>query len=62
MMKNWIRKLLGRPTVPKRNRVYIDMRYEVHSYKSNQIFYAAKPDPITHDGLDTEIRKQKPTK
>jgi hypothetical protein len=62
MMKDWIKKLLGRSTAAKRNKVYIDMRYEVHSYKSNEIFYAAKSDPITRDDLDTEIIEQKPTK
>jgi hypothetical protein len=65
MMKDWIKKLLGRSTATKRNKVYIDMRYEVHSYKSNEIFYAAKPkpkpNPITRDDLDTEIIEQKPT-
>ncbi|WP_351088965.1 hypothetical protein [Shewanella sp. S1-49-MNA-CIBAN-0167] len=67
MMKDWFKKLLGRSTATKRNKVYIDMRYEVHSYKSNEIFYAAKPkpkpkpNPITSDDLDTEIIEQKPT-
>jgi hypothetical protein len=61
MMKDWIKKLLGRSTATKRNKVYIDMRYEVHSYKSNEIFYTAKSDPITRDDLDTEIIEQKPT-
>jgi hypothetical protein len=61
MMKDWIKKLLGRSTATKRNKVYIDMRYEVHSYKSNEIFYATKSDPITRDDLDTEIIEQKPT-
>tara|TARA_R110002033_G_scaffold44466_5_gene87174 strand:+ start:1538 stop:1729 length:192 start_codon:yes stop_codon:yes gene_type:complete len=62
MMKSLIKKLLGRPTVPKRNKVHIDMRYEEHSYKSNQPFNDAKPNSIDIDDIATEVIKQKPPK
>ncbi|PIP99154.1 MAG: hypothetical protein COW76_17325 [Shewanella sp. CG18_big_fil_WC_8_21_14_2_50_42_11] len=62
MMKSLIKKLLGRSTVPKRNKVHIDMRYEEHSYKSNQPFNDAKPNSIDIDDIATEVIKQKPTK
>ncbi|WP_137221800.1 hypothetical protein [Shewanella sp. MEBiC00475] len=61
-MKEWIKKLLGRPATPKRNKVHIDMRYEEHSYKSNHTFDSAKPNAIELDDVDTESIEQKPTK
>ncbi|AZG74012.1 hypothetical protein [Shewanella livingstonensis] len=61
-MKDWVKKLLGRPTALKRHKVHIDMRYEEHSYKSNQTFDAAKPNSIDLDDIDTETLDQKSTK
>ncbi|RPA58413.1 hypothetical protein EGC86_18930 [Shewanella frigidimarina] len=59
MMKDWIKKLLGKPAAPKRNKVHIDMRYEEHSYKSDQTFDSAKSDTIELDDIDTESIEQK---
>ncbi|MGP1722375.1 hypothetical protein [Shewanella frigidimarina] len=62
MMKDWIKKLLGRPAAAKRNKVHIDMRYEEHSYKSEETFDSAKSDTLELDDSDTESIEQKPTK
>ncbi|MGX9462194.1 hypothetical protein ACWXWU_13275 [Shewanella sp. A14] len=62
MMKEWIKKLLGRPITPKRNKVHIDMRYEEHSYKSSDILDSAKSDTSERDDIDTEPTEHKPTK
>ncbi|QDE30622.1 MULTISPECIES: hypothetical protein [Shewanella] len=61
-MKEWIKKLLGRPATPKRNKVHIDMRYEEHSYKSHHSFDSVKPNTIELDGINIESIEQKPTK
>ncbi|MGI2142972.1 hypothetical protein [Shewanella frigidimarina] len=62
MMKDWIKKILGKPAAPKRNKVHIDMRYEEHSYKSDHTFDSAKSDTLELDDSDTESIEQKPTK
>lgn len=36
MMKDWLKKIFGRQPATKTNKVQIDMRYEVHTFKSNE--------------------------
>ncbi|WP_394129813.1 hypothetical protein [Shewanella maritima] len=33
MMKNWFNKLLGKDAAPKRKKVQINLNYEAHSFK-----------------------------
>ena len=62
-MKDWLNKLLGRPNVPKRNKVQIDMRYETHSFKMDPIFDPNLSSDNDDDNVDdiniTDVKQKK---
>lgn len=62
MMKNWLKKILGRPTATKRNKVQIDMRYEVHSFKSDDAPAQNTVNEVNHTDSYNQTPIEKPTK
>ncbi|MCT8985880.1 hypothetical protein [Shewanella phaeophyticola] len=62
MMKDWLKKLLGRPIATKRNKVQIDMRYEVHSFKSDDAPVQNRVNEVDHTDSYNQTHIEKPTK
>ncbi|MGI2170757.1 hypothetical protein ACROAE_11285 [Shewanella sp. MF05960] len=62
MMKDWLKKIFGRPIAAKTNKVQIDMRYEVHSFKSDKTTAQPTTATLEHNSLNSPTSPQKPTK
>ncbi|GGP81842.1 hypothetical protein [Shewanella ulleungensis] len=62
MMKNWLKKIFGRPIAAKTNKVQIDMRYEVHSFKSDKTTEQPITATLEHNSPNSATPIQKPTK
>ena len=62
MMKDWLKKIFGRPTATKTNKVQIDMRYEVHSFKSDETTASLTTVTTEASNHDTITPPKKQTK
>ncbi|WP_445776589.1 hypothetical protein [Shewanella sp.] len=61
MMKDWLKKLFCKTTAVKTNKVQIDMRYEVHSFKSGDTT-TQTPSAVEPTANPSLSSSQKPTK
>ncbi|MGB6138401.1 MAG: hypothetical protein WBG74_17655 [Shewanella sp.] len=62
MMKDWLKKIFGRPSTTKRNKVQIDMRYEIHSFKSDEAPHQNTVNEVDDTDSYTQTPIEKPTK
>ncbi|MBR9727447.1 hypothetical protein ACFOD0_12550 [Shewanella intestini] len=59
MIKNWLNKILGRDSLQKRTKVEIDLNYETHIFKMDDIHKISSAKRIDIEDILTEEKLTK---